>query len=121
MTKVKEMWEALTAYQQQADAAGHGKSWARMCKEKTAYYASYYAADAAAYAADAADYAADAAMAAAYATDAVNAAAYATDAAYAAHYAVAEKWAQRAIERIAGRRTRPHQNRRWRELSRLIS
>jgi hypothetical protein len=62
MTKVKEMWEALTAYQQQADAAGHGKSWARMCKEKTAYYAAYYAADAAAYAADAADYAADAAM-----------------------------------------------------------
>jgi hypothetical protein len=88
MTKVKEMWEALTAYQQQADAAGHGKSWARMCKEKTAYYAAYYAADAA-RSAEAADYAADAADAAADAD--------------------AEKWVQRAIERINKVLVKPEQ------------
>jgi hypothetical protein len=84
MDKVKEMWEALTAYQQQADAAGHGKSWARMCEERTP--AAAYAARSA-EAADYADYAADAAAAYAHAV-------------YFAHYAAAGKWAQRAIERI---------------------
>ena len=73
MTKVEEMWAALTAYQPQADVAGHGESWAKMCKERTAEAA----ADAAA--ADAAAGAFADAAAAAYVT---------------------EKWAQRAIERI---------------------
>ena len=54
MTKeLTEMWAALAAYQTQADAAGHGESWARMCANKTRA-----AANAAAAAADAA-YAAD--------------------------------------------------------------
>ena len=88
MTKVEEMWEALTAYQPQADAAGHGKSWARMCKEKTAYAAT---ADAAACAAGAGNYAA---------ADAADAAAAYAHAVYFAHYAAAGKWAQRAIEHI---------------------
>ena len=96
MDKVKEMWEALTAYQQQADAAGHGATWARMCKERTAaaaYCAAVDAADAAAAYVDA-----DVAFAAANAVDeAADAAAYAA-AGYA--YADAEKWAQKAIERI---------------------
>lgn len=35
MTKIAEMWEALASYQPHADANGHGKSWARMCEEKT--------------------------------------------------------------------------------------
>jgi hypothetical protein len=35
MTKIDEMFAALTAYQPQADRNGHGKSWARMCNEKT--------------------------------------------------------------------------------------
>ena len=34
-SKLEEMWAALTAYQPQADAAGHGDSWAKMCKERT--------------------------------------------------------------------------------------
>jgi hypothetical protein len=48
MSKLEEMWAALTAYQPQADAAGHGESWAAMCKERTvaAARAAYYAADA---------------------------------------------------------------------------
>ena len=91
-TKLNEMWAALTAYQPQADAAGHGESWAKMCKEKT-----YAASDAAA-----SDAAADAADA--YADYAYYAAAYAYYAAVVAAYAVdavdAEKWAQKAIECI---------------------
>lgn len=70
MTKLEEMRTILTAYQPKAEAAGHGKSWAKMCNEKTAvaaYVAHVVAADAA-YAA-----AADAA---------------------------AEKWAQKAIDSI---------------------
>ena len=70
MKILDEMWAALTACQPQADAAGHGKSWARMCSERT-YTAASYAADAAFFA----DAAADAAS----------------------H---ADKWAQRAIYRI---------------------
>jgi hypothetical protein len=94
-TKLDEMWEALAAYQQQADAAGHGKSWALMCKKKT-YAAIDDAADAAA--AYAAAYADAAAYAAAYA----DAAAYAAEAVYAAAYAAdkADYWAQKAIDRI---------------------
>ena len=83
MTQIKlnEMWAALAAYQPQADAAGHGKSWATMCKKKTAN-ATYDAADAAdAYSADAAAHAAAAHAAA-------------------AHAVAAEYWAQIAIERI---------------------
>jgi hypothetical protein len=82
MTKLEEMWAALAAYQPQADAAGHGKSWARMCSERT-YAAAFYAADSAA--------AADAAVAAFYAADAAVAANGAFYAAY---------WAQKAIDRI---------------------
>ena len=88
MTQIKlnEMWAALAAYQPQADAAGHGKSWATMCKKKTAN-ATYAAADAAdAYSADAAAHAAAAHAAAAHAA--------------AAHAVAAEYWAQIAIERI---------------------
>jgi hypothetical protein len=79
MTKVEEMWTALAAYQPQAVAAGHGPSWARMCKEKNV--------EAAAAAAVAAD--AYAAYAAAYAAAAADADADA-----------AKKWAQIAIDRI---------------------
>ena len=43
MSKLEEMWAALAAYQPQADAAGHGATWAAMCKERTA--AAAYAAD----------------------------------------------------------------------------
>ena len=85
MDKLEEMWAALAAYQPQADAAGHGATWAAMCKERTA--AAAYAAAAAAYAA-----AAYAAAAAAYYAD------YAAAAVAAAAYA--EKWARVAIERI---------------------
>jgi hypothetical protein len=28
-----EMWAALAEYQPQADADGHGESWAKMCEE----------------------------------------------------------------------------------------
>ena len=99
MDKLEEMWAALTAYQPQADAAGHGDSWAKMCKEKTAEAATAAAFDAFAAAAYAA---AAAAYAAAYA-----AAAAADDASYAANAvasaAYAEKWARVAIERIKGK------------------
>jgi hypothetical protein len=30
-----EMWRELSEYQPQADADGHGESWARMCEERT--------------------------------------------------------------------------------------
>ena len=101
MTKLDEMWAALAAYQPQADAKGHGESWAHMCSEKTIDAANAAAADA--YAAWAAYAAADAAAgAAAYA--AANAAAYAAaadDADYASDAAAnAEKYAQLAIDRI---------------------
>jgi hypothetical protein len=33
--KLNEMWAALAAYQNKADADGHGWSWALMCSEKT--------------------------------------------------------------------------------------
>jgi hypothetical protein len=33
--KLDKMWTALAAYKNKADAAGHGKSWALMCNEKT--------------------------------------------------------------------------------------
>jgi hypothetical protein len=100
MDKVKEMWEALTAYQQQADDAGHGATWLAMCEERTADAAYCAAVDEAAYAADeAAAYAADAADYADAAASAADAAA-AARAVYFAHCTTAEKWAQRAIERI---------------------
>ena len=73
--KINEMWTALVAYQIQADANGHGESWALMCSERTeraaniAYDAAYAAADAA----DAAWSAAKAAYAAWSAVDAANA------------------------------------------------
>ena len=79
MKILDEMWALLPAYQPQADAAGHGESWAKMCREKTVD-----AADAAAYGA----YAVDAAAAAA--------ATYAAAAAAAAAY----ECAQKAINRI---------------------
>jgi hypothetical protein len=88
MTKLDEMWAALAAYQPQADAAGHGQSWAKMCSEKTAYAAAY-----AAYAAAAAD------VAASYAADASYAAA--------ADVAAADRWAQKAIDRIKKITTQP--------------
>ena len=40
-SKVNEMWIALAAYQRQADANGHGKSWKKMCSKKTARYAHF--------------------------------------------------------------------------------
>jgi hypothetical protein len=104
MNKLNEMWEALAAYQPKADAEGHGKTWATMCKEKTsgAARAAWSAADAAyaAYASASAD-ACDAARAAvaAYA----SAAKAAGDAGYAADasgYAEADRWAQKVIDRI---------------------
>ena len=89
MTKVEEMWEALTAYQPQAVTAGHGESWAKMCREKT-----YAAAADAAYAAYAYSYVA-------YAYVYPAAAAYAAAAyAYAADDAAAQECAQKAIKRI---------------------
>jgi hypothetical protein len=71
MNKLNEMWTALAAYQPQADAEGHGKTWAAMCKEKTfgnawSAYAAY---------ASAAKAAADA-------------------------YAEADRWAQKVIDGI---------------------
>ena len=86
---LEEMWAALAAYQPQADAAGHGATWAAMCKERTvaAARAAYAAAYAASYVAYAAAYAAAAA------------AADADAASYAASY-VAEKWARVAIDYI---------------------
>jgi len=73
ISKLDEMWEALAAYQPQADADGHGKSWAKMCREKNtaAAYAAYAAAAAAADAGRAANRtAADTAYGAAVAADA---------------------------------------------------
>ena len=101
MTKLQEMWVALAAYQPQADAKGHGKSWAKMCSEKTSAAAN--AAYVAAYASDAADWAAAAvaANAAAYASWAANWADVAAAADYASDAAAnAEKYAQLAIDRI---------------------
>jgi hypothetical protein len=97
MTKLDEMWAALAAYQPQADAAGHGETWATMCREKTdaaadaAYYAAYYAA-------------ADAVAGAAH--NAVYAACYAVYVAVADADA-ADRWAQRAIARIKKINTPP--------------
>jgi hypothetical protein len=45
MTKIDEMFAAFTAYQPSADRDGHGKSWARMCNEKTVEAADEAAAD----------------------------------------------------------------------------
>ena len=87
MKILDEMWTALAAYQPQADADGHGESWAKMCGEKTlsaADDATYYAA-----------YAGAAYAGAAYAGAAANVAAAAAAAA-----AAAEKHAQRAIDII---------------------
>jgi hypothetical protein len=60
LTKQLElMWEALEEYQEQANYDGHGKSWARMCKDRTEYasdnaiklgFASEYASNAAIHA-----------------------------------------------------------------------
>jgi hypothetical protein len=118
MDKVKEMWATLAAYQPQADAAGHGPSWARMCKEKTYAAADDAAAAAAAAAvdtvaayadADAASYAAASYAAASYAAvaAAVVAATYAVDAA--SYAAAAKKWAQIAIYRITSVLTKAYQ------------
>ena len=45
MTKLNQMWEELVVYQPQAEIAGYGKKWAKMCSEKTsrAAYAAYHA------------------------------------------------------------------------------
>ena len=50
--KLNEMWTALAAYQDKADAAGHGESWAMMCSEKTedAANSAWYAERGSAYA-----------------------------------------------------------------------
>jgi hypothetical protein len=106
-TKLDEMWAALAAYQPHADAAGHGKSWARMCANKTS-------ADAAAAATDAADAAAHA-YAYAAATDAADDAA----AAYAAAAAAADVvyWAQKAIDLIKKITTSPAAQRPWLDLT----
>jgi hypothetical protein len=106
MKKLDEMWTALAAYQPQADAEGHGKTWATMCREKTSD-AARDAWSAAAYAADAAD--AEATGEAGYAADAAGdagyAAGYAADAkayadAKAAADARADRWAQKVIDGI---------------------
>ena len=86
MNKLDEMWAALATYQPQADAEGHGKTWATMCQEKTSDAA--YAAAYAAMSAD--DVEADrSAAGAAYA--------YAYAKAYAAE---ADKYVQSVIDRI---------------------
>ena len=89
MTQIEAMWAALTAYQPQADAAGHGESWAKMCREKTTTATAYDAYDAATYAAAA--YAA----AATYATYAA-----ATATATTATTDDVKMWAQKAIKEI---------------------
>ena len=105
MNKIEEMWEALAAYQVQADIAEYGQLWAVMCSEKTVHaavdaaYAAAYAA--AAYAAYAAAYAAAAA--------AVAAAAYAAYAAAADDAAEADRWAQKTIDCIKKITTSPAQ------------
>ena len=80
MTKLDELWAALTTYQSKADKRGHGESWAKMCGLRTVE------------ACLDADYAAD--YAAAYA------AAYAAKYAAAAAADAAEYWMQEAIKRI---------------------
>ena len=90
MTKLNEMWAALAAYQLQADATGHGNSWAAMCQMRTtdaAYDASY----AAAVGAYAAPEPAEAAWGAAQAIDAAGDACAAD----------ADTWAQRVIDHIS--------------------
>ena len=91
MSKLNEMWVALVAYQPQANAEGYGKTWTKMCEEKTAAAAAD--ASAAAYAAAAA--AADASASAAYSNAAADYAAVAG-----VNYAAAENWAQKAIDKI---------------------
>ena len=71
MTKLDEMWAALAAYQPQADAAGHGEGWAKMCQLRTVASAS------------------------------ASAAAAAADAYAAAYAAAAKVWARHAIDRIS--------------------
>ena len=88
MTKLQEMWAALLAYLPQATANGHGESWRKMCSEKTADAA--FAAAWAAYDAYAAFAAGIAAAAAAFA---------AADAAD-ADGPRADRYAQKAIDRI---------------------
>jgi hypothetical protein len=39
MTKLNKMWEELVVYQPQAEIAGYGKKWAKMCSEKTSHAA----------------------------------------------------------------------------------
>ena len=92
MSKLDEMWAALLAYLPQAISNGHGKSWAKMCSERTTHAADYAAtrAAAAAYDADTAAYVA--AYVAACAAVAVAAAADAADA--------GDYWAQEAIDKI---------------------
>lgn len=101
-TKLEQMWDALAAYQPQADAHGHGDTWAAMCSEKTATAANAAANTAAAayavYAADAADAAAYAVYAEAGAAD-YGTAVYGT-ATYAEAAAYAEMWAKKATARI---------------------
>ena len=87
MNRLNEMWATLEAYLPQAVAKGHGKSWARMCEEKTANASDDAAYDAAANAFSAAAYAAYAASA----DDATSIAASAAGADY---------WAQKAIGHI---------------------
>ena len=96
MTKLEEMWAALAVYQPQADAAEHGESWAKMCREKTfsAAHNAYDAASAAYF------YASDAAQAAATKVQAADAAAAACYACVEADAASADKLAQKAIDRI---------------------
>jgi len=94
MNKLNEMWTALAAYKPQADAEGHGKTWAAMCKEKTfgnawSAYAAY------ASAAKAAGDAGNAAYAAEAACDTAGDAKAAADA-----YAEADRWAQKVIDGI---------------------
>ena len=87
MKILDEMWALLPAYQPQADAAGHGDSWAKMCREKTFSAATKAVANA--KATRAADAAGCAARAAAVAACAV----WSSDAAV-------EMWAQMAVNRI---------------------
>ncbi len=103
MNKLNEMWAALAAYQPQADAEGHGDTWATMCREKTsgAARAAWSAADAYAKATASAKtaVAAKAAGDAGYAAYASAKAAKAAGDAKAAD-AEADKSVQSAIDRI---------------------
>jgi len=92
MSRLAEMWEALSAYQPRADAEGHGKSWALMCSEKTRE-----AADVAAYEAIRTDH--NAAIAAtAAANDAYHALSFTPD---------LNLYTQRAIDRINKAQRKP--------------